>query len=236
MFFCFLFFIFLTHKIYFNLQAILYFAQSHPHYQYKDAQDFIKNELKLILENIKDYTEPSATLRNVFCHRDSWDRNIFWELNSSGEPIACRIVDFQLARYSPPAIDVLFFLYNNFESPLQRFKLLKDLLAYYHQSLKAALKYLDLPENLISEEEFHLDCRRALLPVLILRAICEPLMKLPKGWAQTVRSTEQENFDRYMNVDRTEMIERVAKIDATYLNKVLFSIQEILEYFDFKPK
>ncbi|TMW50695.1 hypothetical protein DOY81_004219 [Sarcophaga bullata] len=217
-------------------KAILYCAQNHPQYQYQKAQDFIKLELKNILNNIQDYTEPSATLRNVFCHRDSWDRNIFWELNSSGEPVACRIVDFQLTRYSPPAIDVLFFLYNNIESPLKRSKLLKDLLTHYHQSLKAALKRKNLPENLITEDEFQIDCQRALLPVLVLRAICEPLMKLPKGWAQTVRFAEQENFDRYMNVDRTEMIERVAKIDATYLEKVLFTVQEIMEYFDLKPK
>ena len=192
--------------------------------------------MKIILNNIQDYTEPSATLRNVLCHRDSWDRNIFWELSSSEEPVACRIVDFQLTRYSPPAIDVLFFLYNNIESPLQRSILLKNLLAHYHQSLKAAFKRLDLPEDSITKEEFQTDCQRALLPVLILRAICEPLMKLPTGWARTVRATEQENFDRYMNLDRTEMIERVSKIDATYMEKVLFTVQEIMEYFDMKPK
>lgn len=185
---------------------------------------------------MEDATKPSSTLRNVLCHRDSWDRNIFWEYNTSNEPTACRIVDFQLTRYSPPAIDVLFFLYNNFESPQQRSELLNDLLTYYHESLKAALNAKGLAENLITKEDFDKDCQRALFPVLTLRAICEPLIKLPKGWSQNMRETEPKIFDYYMNTDRSEMFSRVSEIDSSYMDKVLLPIQEIMEYFKFEPK
>ncbi|KAM7352956.1 uncharacterized protein ACRADG_005288 [Cochliomyia hominivorax] len=185
---------------------------------------------------MKDFTEPSENWHNVLCHRDSWDRNIFWELNAAKEPIACRIVDFQLTRYSPPAIDVLYFLYNNFERPQQRSELLKDLLEFYYQSLREHLKRLELPEDLITREEFEQDCQRALLPILTLRAICEPLMKLPKGWSQNMREKEPETFDRYMNLDRKDMFKRVSALDSTYMDKVFLPIQELLEYFDFKPK
>lgn len=185
---------------------------------------------------MEEYTKPSETLHNVFCHRDSWDRNIFWELNEQNEPIACRIVDFQLTRYSPPAIDVLYFLYNTFESPEQRSKLLKDQLKVYCQYLRKQLKLLELPDDLITQEEFDEDCQKALLPVLTLKAICEPLMKLPEGWSQTMREQEPENFDRYMNIDRTEMFARVAAIDSSYMDKVLLPVQELLEYFNLKAK
>lgn len=211
-------------------------AQQHPKYQYKKALEFINCKLFNILDNIEDFTKPSQTLRNVLCHRDSWDRNIFWELNDFDEAIACRIVDFQLTRYSPPAIDVLTFLYNNFETPQQRSKLLKDLLLYYYQSLRESLKRLRLPDNLITPTEFDEDCQRALLPVLILRTICEPMMKLPKGWSQKLRDTEPENIDRYMNLDRREMFSRVAAIDGSYMEKILLPVQELLEYFDLKPQ
>lgn len=184
---------------------------------------------------MEDFTKPSQTLRNVFCHRDSWDRNIFWELNEQNEPVACRIVDFQLTRYSPPAIDVLYFLYNNFESPQRRSILLPQLLQYYFQHLKENIRLLDLPSNLITQDDFNYDCQRALLPVLTLRAICEPLMALPAGWSQTMRKQEPETIDKYMNSDRTEMFERVSAIDPSYMDKVLLPVQELLEYFDFKP-
>ncbi|XP_065357579.1 uncharacterized protein LOC135951785 [Calliphora vicina] len=219
-----------------GIKAIIYLAQHHPKYQYAEDLEFINHKLYNILLNMEDFTKPSQTLRNVLCHRDSWDRNIFWELDASSKPIACRIVDFQLTRYSPPAIDVLYFLYNNFESPQQRSKLLKDLLLYYHQSLREALKRLDLSVDLITQTEFDQDCQRALLPVLTLRAICEPLMKLPKGWSQTMRDTEPATFDCYMNTDRTEMFSRVSAIDSSYMDKVLLPVQELLEYFEFKPK
>ncbi|XP_023303362.2 uncharacterized protein LOC111685338 [Lucilia cuprina] len=219
-----------------GIKAILFLAQQHPKYQYEQALEFINHKLYNILLNMEDFTKPSHTLRNVLCHRDSWDRNIFWELDAHNQPIACRMVDFQLTRYSPPAIDVLYFLYNNFESPQQRSKLLKDLLSYYHQTLREAFKRMALPEDLITEAEFNQDCQRALLPVLTLRAICEPLMKLPNGFSQTMRETEPETFDCYMNSDRTEMFSRVSAIDSTYMDKVLLPVQELLEYFDLQPK
>ncbi|KAM7353570.1 uncharacterized protein ACRADG_005576 [Cochliomyia hominivorax] len=219
-----------------GIKSIVFLAQQHPRYQYQEASDFINNKLFNILLNIEDFTKPSDKLHNVFCHRDSWDRNIFWELNADNELIACRIVDFQLTRYSPPAIDVLYFLYNSFESPQERTKLLKDLLQFYFNALKENLKRLELPENLITPEEFQQDCQRALLPVLTVRGICEPLMKLPEGWSQTMRQKEPETFDRYMNSDRSDMFARVAAEDPTYMDKVYLAIQELLEYFNLKPK
>ncbi|XP_073822387.1 uncharacterized protein [Musca autumnalis] len=220
-----------------GIKAAIYLAQHHPNYQYPEAQKFINEQLYKIFINMEEFSNPSATQRNVFCHRDSWNSNIFWKYDpASQEPLECRIVDFQLTRYSPPAIDVLNFLYNNFENSHRRDKEVPELLKYYHNALRHELKRLNLAEDLIPQKEFEEDCRRALLPVLTLRAICVPLFNLPSGWASHMRATEPKTFDGYMNSERTEMFERVSKIDPTYMDKILFPIQEIMEYFNFKTK
>ncbi|KAM7352920.1 uncharacterized protein ACRADG_005255 [Cochliomyia hominivorax] len=219
-----------------GIKSIIFLAQQHPRYQYQEALDFINNKLYNILLKIEDFTRPSEKLHNVFCHRDSWDRNIFWELNKDNEPIACRIVDFGISRYSPPAIDVLYFLYNSIESSQERTKLLKDLLQFYFNALKENLKRLELPEDLITPEEFQQDCQRALLPVLTIKSICEPIIQLPEGWSQTIREQEPETFNRYMNLDRNDMFARVASEDPTYMDKIYLPLQELLEYFNFEPK
>lgn len=186
---------------------------------------------------MKEFADPSQHLRNVLCHRDSWNGNIFWEYDKeSQEPVGCRMVDFQLMRYSPPALDVLNFLYNNFDDRRRRDQEIPELLKYYHNSLRMELKRLKLPEDLITVEEFQEDCQKALLPVLTLKAICVPLLKLPQGWAAQMRAGEPEKFDGYMNSDRTEMFERVSETDSSYRDKILLPIQEIMEYFDFKPQ
>ncbi|XP_061399000.1 uncharacterized protein LOC133334684 [Musca vetustissima] len=211
-----------------GIKAALYLAQIHPKYQYPEAQEFINGKLYQLFLDMEQFANASTTLRNVLCHRDSWNSNIFWKFNpDTNEPLECRIVDFQLTRYSPPAIDVLNFLYNNFETSERRDKEVPELLKYYYSTLKEELKQLDLPEDLIPQQEFDEDCRKALLPVLTLRAICVPLFNLPKGWASHMRATEPKKFDEYMNSERTEMFERVSKLDPTYVEKILFPVQTV---------
>ncbi|XP_073821535.1 uncharacterized protein [Musca autumnalis] len=220
-----------------GIKAALYLAQHHPKYQYREAQKFINEELYKIFLNMEEFATASTTQRNVLCHRDAWNSNFLWKYDpASQQPLECRLIDFQLTCYSPPGIDVLNFLYNNFENSQRRDREVPELLKYYHNSLRDELKRLNLPEDLISPKEFEENCRRALLPVLTLRAICVPLFSLPNGWASHIRATEQKKFDDYMNSERTEMFERVSKIDPTYMDKILFPIQEILEYFNFRAK
>uniref|UniRef100_A0A1I8NXU0 CHK kinase-like domain-containing protein n=1 Tax=Stomoxys calcitrans TaxID=35570 RepID=A0A1I8NXU0_STOCA len=220
-----------------GIKGLLYLTQSHPQFQYPEAQEFINNKLCSILNHLEEYVNPSKTLRNVLCHRDSWTCNIFWEYNQeTQELIGCRIIDFQLMRYSPPAIDVLNFLYNTYHDPVLREKEIPQHLKYYRMAFRQELKRLELPEDIIPDKEFEEDCQRALLPIRVLRAICVPLMKLPHGWADMMRATNPKTFDIYMNSDRREMFERISSMDSTYRAKILYPVQEIMEYFGFKAR
>ncbi|KAL9930925.1 uncharacterized protein ACN427_000159 [Glossina fuscipes fuscipes] len=220
-----------------GVRSILFLAQKHPQYQYKIAQDFIKEKLCELLENLDEFINASSSLQNVFCHRDVWGENIFFQYDDkcTSEPITCLLVDFSSARYCPPAIDILYFLYNNLSSNVEeRVELLKILLDFYYKSLSEFARNLNLNLDTYTCKHFDEDCQRALLPVLVQRAICEPLMKLPEGWAQKMRDEESATYDHYMNVDRTEMFLRVSQLDKNYWNLILKPIQEIMEYFGFQ--
>ncbi|XP_075150303.1 uncharacterized protein LOC142224415 [Haematobia irritans] len=223
-----------------GIKGLLYLAQNHPKFQYPQAQEFINTKLYRIMENLEEFSKPSNSLRNVLCHRDSWNSNIFWEYdtnNNQEDPIGCRIVDFQLMRYSPPAIDVLNFLYNSYQDSKKRDQEIPGHLQSYRSYFSKEIQRLQLPEEYsISAKEFNMDCQRALLPVLVLRAICVPLMKLPSGWADKMRAIEPENFDIYMNDDRREMFERVSQIDAAYREKIILPVEEVLKYFGYEAQ
>uniref|UniRef100_A0A1A9WZU8 CHK domain-containing protein n=1 Tax=Glossina brevipalpis TaxID=37001 RepID=A0A1A9WZU8_9MUSC len=219
-----------------GVKSILFLAQKHPQFQYSAAQDFIKEKLYDLLENLEEFINASASTQNVFCHRDVWGENIFFQYDEkyTNEAIGCRIVDFSSARYCPPAIDVLYFLYNNLPLNAERCELLKILLDFYYNSLSGLARNMHLKLETYTRKHFDEDCQRALLPVLVQRAICEPLMKLPEGWAQKMRREESETYDYYMNVDRTEMFLRVSQLDENYEDLILKPIQEIMTYFGFK--
>ncbi|XP_037958903.1 uncharacterized protein LOC119688296 [Teleopsis dalmanni] len=212
-----------------GVKSIVFLSKMLPSYQEPRVKKYVDEELYEVLCKAELLTEPSKKFHNVLCHRDSWEHNIFYTYNEQKEPIDCRIVDFQLTRYSPPAIDVLFFIYatTTFE---EREKTCNTYLEYYHESLRASLRNLNLSEDLITMEEFQQDCKRARFPVLILHSISEPLIKMPKGVSNKMRAEEQEKFDYYMNTKRDELFLRVIEMEPTYRKTILQPVEELLNY------
>lgn len=51
--------------------------------------------------------KPSREHRNVVCHGDAWLSNMMFKKNRKGKIVECKFVDFQAARYCPPAQDVM---------------------------------------------------------------------------------------------------------------------------------
>lgn len=67
----------------------------------------IEKLLRFIREDLEKLTLPSFTYRNVLSHADLWKNNALFKESQ------CVLVDFQLARYAPPALDVLITIYMN---------------------------------------------------------------------------------------------------------------------------
>ncbi|KAF5287314.1 hypothetical protein FQR65_LT02187 [Abscondita terminalis] len=71
---------------------------------------FSENKLRKAFETCYHLVKPSDTYRNVVCHGDLWADNIMMKYKD-GKPIDCRIIDYQILRYCPPAHDLLTLLY-----------------------------------------------------------------------------------------------------------------------------
>jgi Ser/Thr protein kinase RdoA (MazF antagonist) len=107
--------------------------------------------------------EPSSKFRNIICHRDLWLNNILFKYDTSGKPEEVALVDFQIYRYCPPALDLTMFMYVTTTREFREQHLL-SLLLTYHRELCMALQAagldpegphgLGLPEVLASFEEY----------------------------------------------------------------------------------
>ncbi|KAH8328490.1 hypothetical protein KR067_010184 [Drosophila pandora] len=215
-----------------GLKAIVFLAARHPQLQTKEAQYFINNKLYNLLTKAEELVKPSKTIRNVFCHRDTWDRNILYQFpnESSTLPSACCIVDFQLAKYCSPTLDVFFLLYI-VASKKVREEIYDECLEHYYKSLESHLTRLGFGEELpITRENFLAECQRTRLAALIIWALTEPQTKMSATVSNRLRSEEPEKFDFYLNTDRSELLTRVMKLQPGYEETIMLPVKELVEY------
>ena len=150
-------------------------------------------------------------------------------MDNQGNPLDCRILDFQLTRYSPPGIDILYYLYAT-NSQKERQLIYSECLNYYYETLKDCLKHHGLSPELISRSDFEEDCLKSRFIALILWAICTPLMKMPEGLSNKWRAEDPKQYDVYMNKDRSEMFTRISDMSEDYAREIMIPIEELLDY------
>ncbi|EDW77872.2 uncharacterized protein Dwil_GK24716 [Drosophila willistoni] len=190
-----------------GLKGIIFLAQRHPDYQDEWSQKFIKEKLYDILLKTEEFAKPSKYLRNSFCHRDAWQRNIFFKFPSTEDqtsPSSCCLVDFQLAKYCSPCLDVLFVLYM-VVSAEQRKDVNEDCLEHYFNSLQSHFQRLGLPRDLVTRQRFLDECEQMRLAGLLI-------------------------FDYYLNEDRSGLYLKVIKEQPGYEQIIMTPIKELLEY------
>ncbi|XP_017043944.1 uncharacterized protein LOC108089962 [Drosophila ficusphila] len=214
-----------------GLKAIVFLAGRHPEYQTKEAQIFIQDKLYNLLTKAEELVKPSKTIRNVLCHRDTWDRNILYHFkeDTSVLPDACCVVDFQIAKYCSPTLDVLFLLYIVAPDEIRK-RIYDECLEFYYKSLISHLDRLGLDKNIITRENFLKECQRTRLAALIIWALTEPQTKMLPSISNRLRSEEPQKFDFYLNCDRSELLLRVMDIQPGYEETIMKPIKELVDY------
>ncbi|KAH8366388.1 hypothetical protein KR084_003326 [Drosophila pseudotakahashii] len=214
-----------------GLKAIVFLAARHEQYQTSKAQKFIQDRLYNLLTKAEELVAPSHTIRNVLCHRDAWDRNILYhfEENYSVLPNTCCIVDFQIAKYCSPTLDVLFLLYIVASAEVRR-EIYDECLDHYYKCLESHLERLGLDKNLITRVISLKECQRTRLAALLIWALTEPQTKMSPSISNRLRSEEPEKFDFYLNVDRSELLLRVMEIQPGYKETIMSATRELVDY------
>lgn len=210
------------------MQAVLAVALKHPHYQAEPLQNFIRTRLPSILDTVYDMVNPSEKYCNVFCHRDVWGGNVFFAKDQPYEKGAA-FVDFQLCRYSPAAIDVLMTLYMNIK-PTDRKSIEAECHKVYYQQLTDELSSMSLDvKQFMTYEQFQNSLQDLALFGALYNCIAATILRVPGDYLKDMKLNRPDDFHRYTNVDRTDEVLELVKIDAEFRTYMLECIDDMME-------
>jgi len=123
-----------------------------PKYEEPSTMQTIQRKFPDTMRRIYDFVETSSKYRNVFNHGDLWVNNFMFDYGEDGKPNECKLVDFQLGRYSPPAVDLVQTIYINSTKELRN-KHLDDILNIYCDTFENELRRNNLKLSLLPRTE-----------------------------------------------------------------------------------
>lgn len=173
---------------------------------------------------------PSDRFRNVICHGDVWANNMMLRYSQDGAPEDARLIDFQLLRYCPPALDVLSFLHLTTRRAFRDANM-EALLRMYHDTTIGALKSRGVdPEHCgMGWEDFIRSCDQLRPDARLTAVFIHPKVLLDPRRLGQILSTP-ESSDRFINIDRSDIICDSFRNDVEYKNRVTESLQEFIQY------
>ncbi|KAJ9583827.1 hypothetical protein L9F63_021830 [Diploptera punctata] len=120
---------------------------------YEKYIEKMKAVIPMYFDRMKEQITPKQNSLNVLNHGDCWVNNMMFHYSpNSGEVDGIRFIDFQLSRFSSPALDLQYFIYT---SPNEDVRSQKTdyLIEVYHKELCEYLKMMGQHDKLISLEE-----------------------------------------------------------------------------------
>ncbi|XP_015127860.1 uncharacterized protein LOC107048925 [Diachasma alloeum] len=165
-----------------------------------------KERIVSMAESHVERLGPSKKLKNVLCHGDLWANNLLFKYGEGGTPDACCLIDFQLARYNPPAHDILCFF--QFSTTRQlREKHGPELFKIYHDHLSKTLTDAGLDPERIFPLKVFLDSIEELRTFCMLHGVLNtPLMLLEAQAIGNLFEGESENIDSLLFDDRRPLV------------------------------
>ena len=166
----------------------------------------------------------------MIVHGDLWANNVLFRKNNKGKLQDAVIIDFQLARYAPPAHDVMTFLHL-VQSRRFREKYQNDMLLHYHNCLSQFLEKEGLSiATLLPWQEFRSSCDyyeelgiiTALFFFQLILAPCEISNKF---------LSSADLFFQTILVDRSDLVVECFLTDSIYRERVTEALNELIQKF-----
>ncbi|OAD55823.1 hypothetical protein WN48_04235 [Eufriesea mexicana] len=173
---------------------------------------------------------PSKRHKNVLCHGDLWANNILFKYGADQKPVECCLIDFQLARYNPPAHDILCFL--QFTTTRQlRDEHSEELFEIYHESMTEALHEAGLDISTVFPWNDFLESIKDLRLMCIMHGVLNiPIMLIESSAASKYFSNEPELLENILYVDRTSLLCEQMKDVPEYRDRMMDALLELYDH------
>jgi hypothetical protein len=120
---------------------------------FEEYADKIRGIIPKLWDRIMEIMKPVPGSLSVLNHGDFWVNNMmFHYCPETGKPDQVRFIDFQLSRYSTPALDLQYFIYSSLSEPV-RCEYTEHLLEVYHTELRDTLKALGSDHHVYTIEQ-----------------------------------------------------------------------------------
>ncbi|GAB0089205.1 uncharacterized protein DMENIID0001_037090 [Sergentomyia squamirostris] len=208
-----------------------------PKYQDSDKLPLILQEYPKIVFKIVDFVKTSDQYKNVVSHGDLWANNIMFKYEEVGEekkvlkPVDGRLVDFQLTRYAPPALDVVTLICNTTNSVLRNDKLNSLLDGYYKSLTRELARFAILAEDILPWDEFLESYEHYRLAGLIESVLFGHLTTLPQHLATELLSDSEKFGDFIKSNARLKFCIEAFETDDHYCSKLTDSFCQIIDNY-----
>lgn len=170
------------------------------------SREEYKNKLSELAKKAYDIMKPSDEYRNTLCHGDLWAKNVLFRYEND-VPVECKLIDFQLIRYLPPAHDALHFIYLSTDEETRQLHF-HQFLNYYYKQLRCELAANNLEANkILPYEEF----RNSINYLL-------PQVKLQTAYYRTFQGASSEFHKKLVSDESLYM-------DFTFGNRVPYAVE-----------
>lgn len=190
----------------------------------KNPEDISRKLHDFVFNKVPDLMKPSKKYRNVLTHNDLWINNMLFD-----DDLNCVLVDFQLARYAPPAFDLLLTLYLNLERHYLE-ENFEKLVEYYFETLISELGKYKL-ENLISSLEFGESLQYFKLLALTEACMYGTTTFLSQEFSEELQS-DFEQFQEFTLLNRSKYVVPEFRENWHFRNRfytILLPLVEMLE-------
>lgn len=178
-------------------------------------------------DSFLELCHPSRKYRNAISHRDLWANNILFKKNHLGEPTGSCLIDYQLTRYSPPALDIVMALY--LTSDRRTRKHLNHMIRAYHEELAAVLQEEGLDVNqCLPLEELETSVTEAMPVGLVYSMLFLTLVLLSDDVMENLFKSDSNEMLKQM-LYGTNRYELVVKYHMEHLPEYRARIVEIVE-------
>lgn len=172
--------------------------------------------------------------RSVIVHRDLWFNNILFKFTEKDDqfanPTDCVLVDFQLARYLPPAFDFVCALYL-LTNRMQRKCSTDTYIEHYYESLQRKLISFGLNgHSLLPRMEFERSLTYYRLVGLIWAGVLHGFVNFPPGVLDQLHESDPETYTRISMENRDDFILKYYDSDRFYRETMDDVVTEILEH------